>query len=136
MGAGEAKVSKEVQKQACREKMRLLRNNRGMFKTMDGLRVVRAGLEAPGASDLIGIYSVVITPEMVGSMIGIAAVVEVKEPDWNGPTTETEEAQENFIFQVVKRGGIGFFLNDHTKLRDNLDEQIKRLTSNKVQHTV
>ena len=96
--------------------MRLFRNNRGFFKTLDGKRKVRAGLEATGASDLVGIKTVTITPEMVGQDVGIFVAVEVKKSTWKKPTTKTEEEQENFIEQINKRGGIAFFCNDENKL--------------------
>ena len=43
----------------------LFRNNRGLFMTLDGKRKVRAGLEVPGSSDLVGYRSVTVTPDMV-----------------------------------------------------------------------
>lgn len=122
----ESPVVKNTQKEACRLKMRLLRNNRGQFYTMDKKRIVRAGLEAPGSSDLIGITTMVITQEMVGAIVGVATVVESKEPNWTYKGTEHEKTQKNFIDQVVKRGGIGFFLNNHENLKKEVDAALKR----------
>jgi hypothetical protein len=109
-------IQKNIQKKASKLGLRLFRNNRGLFKTLDGKRKVRAGLEATGASDLVGIKTVTITPEMVGQDVGIFVAVEVKKFTWKKPTTKTEEEQENFIEQINKRGGIAFFCNDENKL--------------------
>lgn len=121
----EAPVVKRVMMEASKLGLRLLRNNRGMFYTLDKKRMVRAGLEAEGASDLIGITTVLITNEMVGTTIGVFTAVEVKEPEWKKPSGETEEQQENFINQVRKRGGIAFFINNHENLKNSIDSQIK-----------
>lgn len=121
----EAPVVKRVMLQASKLKMRLLRNNRGTFYTLDKKRIVRAGLEADGASDLIGITTIIITPEMVGMEIGVATVAEVKEPDWKKPSGDTEIKQENFIYQVTRRGGIGFFINNHELLENKVKDCLK-----------
>lgn len=121
----EAPEVKYIMMEASKQKMRLLRNNRGLFLTLDGARKVRAGLEAPGSSDLIGIITITITPEMVGAKVGIAAVCEVKRPGWKFTGTEHEIEQENFINQVKKRGGIGFFLNNAKNLKNMIDEALK-----------
>lgn len=127
----EAPVLANVRLEACRMAkhglpMRLLRNNRGLFKTLDGKRTVSAGLEADGSSDLLGITTLVITPQMVGMSLGVATVAEVKRPGWTKPTNEHERTQENFINQVNKRGGIGFFIDDHETLGDKVKEIIKK----------
>lgn len=123
----EAPVVKRVMMQASKLKMRLLRNNRGMFYTMDKKRIVRAGLEADGASDLIGGTPVTITPEMVGMQILIATVAEVKEPTWTKPQNDHERIQENFINQVIKRGGIGFFITNHEDLENKVKDCLKNM---------
>lgn len=123
----EAPVVKRVMMEASRLGLRLLRNNRGMFYTLDKKRMVRAGLEADGASDLIGITTITVTPEMVGQEIGVFTAVEVKEPNWQRPQDDHEREQENFIEQIRKRGGIAFFINNHEMLKILLDSQIKRV---------
>lgn len=79
---------------------RLMKNVRGMFYTKDSvdrviaavktrklamiiemiktLRIIRAGLQAPGASDLVGPTPIVVTQEMVGRKIAVMTVFEVK----------------------------------------------------------
>ncbi len=145
----EAANLKRVMIKSSRLGMRLLRNNRGAFYTMDGvkhvmtaifsgniqkaktalgrLRVVRAGLEAEGASDLVGVTTVTITPEMVGMKLGVATVAEVKEPKWKKPTDEHERKQENFLDQATKRGCIAFFITDAETLEKKVEESLKKL---------
>lgn len=105
---------------------RLLRNNRGQFYTMDKKRIVRAGLEADGSSDCIGMVTITITPEMVGMSIGVPLVAEVKDAQWKrNLNDEHENTQENFINQVCRRGGIGFFINNHEDLEKKIKERLK-----------
>lgn len=122
----EAPVVKKVMLKASKLGSRLLRNNRGLFKTLDGRRKIRAGLEAEGASDLIGIHTVTITPDMVGDKVGIFMAVEVKKPSWVKPSSQTEIQQQTFINQVNKRGGIAFFINDHEKLAESINKRLTR----------
>lgn len=121
----EAPVLKNVMLEASRLGFRLFRNNRGLFYTQDG-RLVRAGLEAEGASDTIGFVPVVITPEMVGRTIAVFLAVETKKPGWMKPRTETERKQENFIRFVNGHGGIGMFLSDAADLKKGVDKAIKK----------
>ena len=121
----EAPVVKRVMMKASQLGLRLLRNNRGMFKTLDGKRMVRAGLEAEGASDLVGIKTITVTQEMVGKKIGVFLAVEVKKPSWEKPSTETEREQQNFIDQIVSRGGIAFFINNHEDLEKKIESFFK-----------
>ncbi len=116
----EAPLIKKVMLKASQLKLRLFRNNRGLFYTLDKKRKVRAGLEAKGASDLIGIKTITVTQDMVGTEVGIFLAVEVKKPQWKKPSTNTEKEQQNFIDQVVKRGGIGFFINDPEDLENKI----------------
>ncbi len=124
----EAPVVKRVMLKASQLGLRLFRNNRGLFKTLDGKRNVRAGLEVPGASDLIGGKTIIVTPEMVGKKLCVLMVVEVKKPSWQKPTTETEREQENFINQMVDRGAIGFFINNP----EDLENKIKKCLTSMV----
>lgn len=76
------------------------RNNQGAYEDDRG-RWVKYGVGQPGGSDLIGWKATVVTPDMVGKPIAIFAAVEVKTE--HGRVTE---AQQNFIDQVKKAGGI------------------------------
>lgn len=104
---------------------RVFRNNRGLFYTVDSvktlisailsgnikraieiiknnyLRLVRAGLEANGSCDLIGIKPVTITPDMVGNVLGVFVGLECKTDKG-----KTSADQLNFIEQINKLGGI------------------------------
>lgn len=79
--------------------VRLFRNNVGTCKAADG-RFVRFGL-CTGSSDLIGLKSVVITPDMVGQRVAVFCAVEVKTP--KGRVTEE---QQRFLDFVKRSGGI------------------------------
>ena len=76
------------------------RNNQGAYEDHHG-RWIRYGVGQPGGSDLIGWKQTIVTPDMVGKPIAIFAAVEVKTE--SGRVTE---AQQNFIDQVNKSGGI------------------------------
>lgn len=131
----EAVIVANTRKKASQLGLRLFRNNRGQFYTMDKKRIVRAGLEANGSSDLIGIMPVVITPEMVGETFGLFLAVECKEPGWKGSAKisndmtlldDHEQEQANFITQIRKLGGIGFFLKDAEDLEIMIEAQISQ----------
>jgi hypothetical protein len=92
--------------------VRLFRNNRGVAwmgkivsrigrtVTLENARPVEFGL-TDGASDLIGLAQIVITPEMVGRRIAVFMAQEVKRPGAPVP-----EHQERFINFVSWFGGI------------------------------
>jgi len=124
---GEAAVLKRVMLKASKLGFRLLRNSRGQFYTMDKKRIVRAGLEAEGSSDLIGAVPVVITEEMVGMTLGVFCAAEVKKPEWKKPSGEHERVQENFINQMIKFGCIAFFINDHELLEKKIADCLKKM---------
>ena len=63
-------------------------------------RPLRAGL-AVGSSDLIGLRSVTVTPDMVGQRLAVFAAVEVKAP--RGRLTAEQEA---FLAMVQEMGGL------------------------------
>ncbi len=79
--------------------VRLFRNNVGTCKAADG-RFVRFGL-CPGSSDLIGLKSVTITPDMVGQRVALFCAVEVKTP--RGRVTDE---QQRFLDFVQRSGGL------------------------------
>jgi len=79
---------------------RLLRNNCGQCQTTDG-RVIRYGVGNPGGSDLIGLHSITITPDMVGKRLAVFTAIEVKTS-----TGRVSEQQQRFIAMVRNYGGI------------------------------
>lgn len=80
--------------------VRLFRNNQGVATFAGGQRV-KYGLANPGGSDLIGLRSIVVTPDMVGQMLAVFTALEVKTP-----AGRVEPEQQNFISFVQRFGGI------------------------------
>lgn len=76
-----------------------LRNNTGLFLTLDGKRKVRAGL-GKSTSDLIGWVSHTVRLEDVGKKIAVFVAAEVKDEG------RTSEGQEGFLGVVANAGGI------------------------------
>lgn len=77
---------------------RLWRNNSGALRDQTG-RLVRYGL-CPGSSDLVGLSTIKITPDMVGQTVGVFVAIEVKD---KGRLTEQQRA---FLAMVQGAGGI------------------------------
>lgn len=130
MSKDEGTVSQEIQIGGMHLKSNLLRNNSGACMDETG-RLVRYGLgniskqhtERVKSSDLIGITSIVVTPEMVGQTLGIFTAVEVKRESWklDKKLNKKEQAQFNFIQWVKSMGGFAGFSNNV----DNLKEILK-----------
>lgn len=78
--------------------VRLFRNNTGALKDATG-RLVRYGL-CTGSSDLIGLRTITVTPDMVGQQLAVFTAIEVK--DRSKPTPE----QLAFIAMVQRHGGL------------------------------
>jgi hypothetical protein len=104
MNKPESVVLKEIQLEAAKHGCVLFRNNRGMFLSLDGKRKQRAGLEINGAGDLIGWTS-------DGKFLSVEVKKLGKKPS---------PAQENFIFQVLKFGGIAFVCDDSRRFKELL----------------
>lgn len=123
--SSETELQQQIRLHLARVGAPVLRNNNGASKDHTG-RMIRFGLGNDSAkinkkfksSDLIGIRPVIITPEMVGQMIGQFLAVEVKHPGWKfpRPTNKAEfarcDAQKNFLDWVNKHGGYGVFAQD------------------------
>lgn len=82
----------------------VFRNNRGLFREAKRDRFVRAGLEAKGASDLIG-----------WTKDGVFLAIECKT-DEGKPSVE----QMHFINLVNKAGGIGFVARNAEDVKSKL----------------
>ena len=99
----EADLSREIQIEASNKYgARIFRNNVGLFNTLDG-RKIRTGL-CEGSSDLIG-----------WTKDGRFLAIEVKKPKGF-----RRLSQKNFIEQVNKSGGIGFFAYSAEDLKEHL----------------
>lgn len=102
------------------------RNNSGAFKDETG-RVIRFGLgneskklnEKFKSSDVIGITPVLITPEMVGQVLGVFTALECKPEGWKQvPSDKRAIAQANFHDIVRKHGGFAGFVSDPNQIYD------------------
>jgi len=82
----------------------VLRNNRGMFLTLDGKRRVRAGLEAKGSADLIG-----------WTKDGKFLAIECK----NEAGCASKD-QNHFLYLVNEAGGIGFVARNAEDVKNSL----------------
>ena len=115
-GATEAAVQQDIRLAASQTGRVMWRNNNGAATTQDD-RHIRFGLgndskrinEAFKSSDLIGITPVVVTPQMIGTMLGVFTACEVKRGDWRWSGNKREQAQWNYIQVVNRYGGIGTF---------------------------
>lgn len=114
----ESRVQSLVRLAASKYGHKLLRNNSGAYSDDTG-RVIRYGLgndskqlnDVYKSPDLIGWTSVTITPEMVGRHVAIVTGAECKGSDFKGkPRNKREEAQENFLADIRKAGGIAGFV--------------------------
>lgn len=121
----ESTVQQEVQIEAMQFKCTLMRNNNGACTDKDG-RLVRYGLghvspkQEIKSSDLIGITEVLITPDMVGKIVGVFTALEVKKEEWN-PTKKLDDheiKQNNFLQFVKSKGGIAAFVHKVDNLKD------------------
>ena len=95
----------------------LWRNNVGVYIDKRGIPV-RYGLandtsamnKRIKSADLIGIRPVLITPDMVGKIIGQFVSIEVKRSDWKpGADPEREQAQQHWADIVNEQGGYAKF---------------------------
>lgn len=112
----EAEAQVQIRLEASQKGLRLWRNNVGAGYLQDG-SFIRWGLANESAqlnkhvksSDLIGIRPVLITPEMVGRIIGQFVGREVKTPGWRYTATEREIAQKAWADLINSLGGDAAF---------------------------
>lgn len=120
----ESESQQEIQSQAGYQNLTLWRNNSGGFYDSYG-NFTRFGLgnvsqkwnKEYKSSDLIGIQTIVITPEDVGKTMGIFSAVEVKPKGWKWSGTKREIAQHNFLKIVCRYGGRGIFATNSKDLK-------------------
>lgn len=111
----ESAVTSHIRLKAAQSGDHLWRNNSGAFYDDYG-RFVRYGLgsftpeQHCASSDFIGIHPTLITPDMVGKVVGQFLAVEMKPTGWhyNG-NDEHLRAQQNFINIVKQAGGLAGF---------------------------
>ena len=96
---GEHEIQQRIRLACCHGPVRLWRNNTGAMADQQG-RFVRFGL-CKGSSDLIGLRSVVVSPEMVGQRIAQFVALEVKTA--RGVVSPEQRA---FLEVVEQLGGV------------------------------
>lgn len=115
----ESAVQANVRLEASRKGLILMRNNVGVALDDNGVRSLRYGLANDSkklndklkSSDLIGIRKVLITPVMVGSIIGQFVARECKPESWLYAGTKREIAQLAFLQLIMAHGGDAGFVN-------------------------
>lgn len=95
----EQQVVQQVRATLSNGPVRLFRNNSGALQDRNGTWV-KYGL-AVGSSDLIGLKSVVVTADMVGSTVAVFVALEGKSA-----TGRTTKEQDAFLAMVRNAGGI------------------------------
>lgn len=114
----ESTVQQQVQIHGMYFNSNLMRNNVGAYEDDTG-RWVRYGLgniskkhnDEIKSSDLIGITTVTVTPDMVGMKFGIFTAIECKHQGWkpDKKLDKHERAQKAFIDWVRSLGGFAGF---------------------------
>lgn len=119
----ESLVQSRIRLAAAKQDKLLYRNNRGAGK-LDSGSFVRFGLanDSPvlakevKSADLIGLERVLITKEMVGTVIGRFLSVECKPTDWKFANTEHERAQRKWADIINGHGGRAIITNTEKSL--------------------
>ena len=127
MSHSESNIQSRTRLAAVAKRWRLWRNNRGAARTDTG-SFIRFGLandtkqlgDVLKSGDLIGWRPVVITADMVGTVIAQFVSVECKSETWTPPPLDTKDeaaaAQYRWAALVNSEGGHAVFVNDPTKL--------------------
>lgn len=108
----EATAQSMVRLAASARGWKLWRNNVGVLTRPDGVPI-RYGLANDSkavnqnvkSADLIGIRPVVITPDMVGDVIGQFVSIECKRPGWKPSATDQHEAAQMRWAEIVMLAG-------------------------------
>lgn len=120
MATPEQVAQQNVNARACEWHMKVFRNNSGALLDQDG-RPVRFGLgniskkfnKEFKSGDLVGVFPIVVTPDMVGHTLGIFVNLECKPLGFKVkaayPVKSREYGQNNFNNLILQRGGIAGF---------------------------
>jgi len=121
----ESAVASHIRLDAAQINVHLWRNNNGAFEDDTG-RWIRYGLCNDSAalakhvksSDFIGITPVMITPDMVGQVVGVFTAVETKPSNWRfTPSDKRAIAQAAFHDIVIQAGGFAGFAKNIEEFR-------------------
>jgi hypothetical protein len=108
----ESAVTSHIRLAAAQLNCPLWRNNCGGFYDNTG-RFIRYGLGSEAklaSSDFIGIRPVLITPEMVGQVLGVFTAVEMKAENWHFNKNDKHLLQQKQFIDIVKEyGGLAGF---------------------------
>ena len=105
-------VQTRIRLDAAQNNSELWRNNVGACVDNSG-RQIRYGLSNDSkelndvikSSDLIGITSIVITPEMVGMTVGVFTAIETKKSDWVFRLSDARAVAQAKFHDLVRRAG-------------------------------
>lgn len=116
----EEKANQDVRLRVTSWGMRMFRNNSGVLMNPNGVPV-RFGLgneskkinKVLKSPDLVGVYELEITPEMVGKKVAVFSGIEVKKKGFKEKENYNENSREfgqnNFIKLIKKFGGLAGF---------------------------
>ncbi len=113
----ESDVQQQIQIEGPGVGCQLMRNNSGAFKDQSGRwiffglgNISRVGSTKMKSSDLVGFTRVLITPQMVGTVVAVITAVEVKDPKWKlVPSDKRAHAQANWLNWIKANGGFAGF---------------------------
>jgi len=120
----ESGVTSHIRLDAAKQGVLLLRNNSGAYKDEYG-HFIRYGLgsfipekDKKASSDYIGPTPVLITPEMVGKVLGVFTAVEIKHEDWKFLHSDKRALyQQNFHDMIKQHGGFAGFARNVSEFR-------------------
>ncbi len=114
----EQEIQQRIRIALSRGPVRLWRNNTGTLLDRQG-RPVQFGL-CKGSSDLIGLRTVTVTPEMVGQQLAVFTAIEVKSE--RGRATAEQQA---FVDMVRRAGGLSGIARSMEDARGILDLTVR-----------
>ena len=118
MSKSESAVDAEVQLEAGRHAVQLLRNNSGVAREVNPetgrKRIIRYGLDNTSKAhneqfkspDYVGTLPLIITPDMVGQLIGVPIYLELKREGWQYKGVGREVAQKRFLDRQALFGAV------------------------------
>lgn len=129
MSQSEAVVQQQIRLELAKVPgVQCFRNQNGAAEDRSG-RVIRYGLmnesravnERFKSSDLVGCRPVLITPDMVGQVVGVFYAIETKAENWKyRPNDNHSAAQLRFIELIQASGGWGGFARSVDEARSIL----------------